>query len=142
MIVMRNTRAGFTLIELVIAIAILAILAAVVAPVLFGYLDRAKVTGTKSNLRTIKSSIDMFRIETGKYPVKLRDLVQKPKEENIARKWQKGGYIEGGELPKDGWSEDFQYKVTPEGKNPYELYSYGPQGPGAPESERISVWNM
>jgi general secretion pathway protein G len=137
----RCVRQGFTLIELIIAIAILVILAGVIGPIVMNQLDKAKVSSTKSNLRSIKSAIDMFKIDTGKYPTKLRDLVEKPREENVAKKWQKGGYLEGGELPRDGWSEDFQYKVTPGGKNPYELYSYGPQGPGSPNSEWHSVWD-
>jgi general secretion pathway protein G len=73
--------------------------------------------------------------------VKLRDVVEKPREEAVARNWAKGGYIEGGELPQDAWREEFQYKRTPEGKNPYELYSYGSNGAGAPKEEWISVWN-
>jgi general secretion pathway protein G len=138
----RYVRPGFTLIELLIVIAIIAILAAVGVPLMMNRIDQARISGTKSNLRSLKASIDMFRIDTGKYPTKLRDLVEKPREEALAKKWQKGGYLEGGELPKDPWSEDFQYKVTAGGKNPYELYSYGPQGPGAPNNEWYSVWDI
>lgn len=141
MTITRCARAGFTFIELIIGIAILVILAATVGPMVMGQLEKAKISTTKTNLKSIKSAIDMFRIDIGKYPAKLRDLVEKPREETLAKKWQKGGYLEGGELPKDGWNEDFQYKVTAGGKNPYELYSYGPQGPGAPDTEKLSVWD-
>jgi general secretion pathway protein G len=140
MTVTRCARAGFTFIELIIGIAILVILAATVGPLVLGQLENAKIATTKTNLKSIKSAIDMFRI-TGKYPVKLRDLVEKPRDEALAKKWQKGGYLEGGEVPKDAWGEDFQYKVTAAGKNPYELYSYGPDGAGAPDTERLSVWD-
>jgi general secretion pathway protein G len=142
MTIMRSARFGFTLIELLVAIAILAILAAVVGPLLLGRIDEAKRTGTKSYLKNIQSAINMFKLDVGKYPASLRNLVEKPREEALAKKWQKGGYLEGGELPKDAWGEDFQYKVTPGGKNPYELYSYGSQGPGAPNNEWYSVWAM
>ncbi len=141
MTISRTARAGFTFIELVIAIAILAVLALVVGPMVMGQLEKAKVSGTTSNMQTLKTSIDMFKIDTARYPTKLRDLVEKPKEEVVARNWMKGGYVQGGELPKDGWSEDFQYKRTPEGKNPYELYSYGANGAGAPKEEWISAWS-
>jgi general secretion pathway protein G len=140
MTVTRCARAGFTFIELIIGIAILIILAATVGPMVMGLVDKAKIATTKTNLKSIKSAIDMFRIG-GKYPAKLRDLVEKPRDEALAKKWQKGGYLEGGEVPKDGWGEDFQYKITPNGKNPYELYSYGPDGPGAPDAEKLSVWD-
>lgn len=141
MTVSRSVRAGFTLIELVIAIAILAVLAIVVGPMVMGQLDKARVSSTKSNLKTLKTAIDMFKVDTGRYPARLRDLVEKPREEAVARNWTKGGYIEGGDLPKDAWSEEFQYKRTPEGKTAYELYSYGSGGPSAPKEDWISVWN-
>jgi general secretion pathway protein G len=142
MMISRSVRSGFTFIELVIGIAILAILALVVAPGIMGVLEKARISGTVSNLKNIKTAIDMFKVDTAKYPTKLRDLVEKPREESVARNWTKGGYIEGGELPKDAWNEDFQYKRTPEGKTPYELYSFGANGPGAPKEEWISVWNQ
>jgi general secretion pathway protein G len=136
-----QARSGFTLIELVVAIAILAVLAAIVGPAIMNKIDNARKSATLSNLKTLKTAIDTFKSGTGRYPAKLHDLVEKPKEEAVARNWQKGGYIEGGELPQDSWHEDFQYKRTPEAKNPYELYSYGPNGAGAPKDEWISVWN-
>jgi len=136
----RNIRSGFTLIELVIAIAILAVLAILVGPRVMQVLENARSSSTKSNLKTLKTAIDMFKVDTGKYPTRLRDLVEKPREESVARNWAKGGYIEGGDLPKDSWNEDFQYKRTPEGKTPYDLYSYGANGPSAPKEEWISVW--
>lgn len=137
----RSLRAGFTLIELVIAIAILAVLALVVGPMVMGQLEKARISSTKSNLKSLKTAVDMFKVDTARYPSRLRDLVEKPREEAVARNWAKGGYIEGGELPKDAWTEDFQYKRTPEGKTPYELYSYGANGPSAPKEEWISVWD-
>jgi general secretion pathway protein G len=136
----RSVRDGFTFIELVIAIAILALLALVVGPLVMGQLDKARMSSTRSNLSSIKTATDMFKVDTGKYPTKLRDLVEKPKEEAVARNWQKGGYLQGAEVPQDAWHEDFVFKRTPEGKNPYELYSYGPNGPSAPKEEWISVW--
>lgn len=140
MTLFRSARAGFTFIELVIAIAILAILALVVGPQFMGYLDKAKVSSTKDKLKSIKTAIDMFKVDTGRYPTKLRDLVEKPKEEAVARNWQKEGYLQGGEEPQDAWNEYFVYKRTQDGKNPYDLYSYGPNGASAPKEEWISVW--
>lgn len=137
-----HVRSGFTLIELAIAMAILLILGAIAVPRFMAYLDKARITSTFANAKAIKAAIDGFKMDTGKYPAKLRDLVEKPKEEALARKWQKGGYFEGSdEVPQDAWNEDFVYKRTPEGKNPYELYSYGPDGAGSPKDEWISVWD-
>lgn len=141
MIVVRHARSGFSFIELVVVIMVMAILAGLGVPMVMNLVDKARVNSTRSNLQALKSAIVMFKNDTSRYPTKLRDLVEKPKEEAVARKWQKGGYMESGELPQDAWSEDFQYKRTPDGKHPYELYSYGSEGAGSDKSEWISVWD-
>ena len=141
---MTNTphvRSGFTFIELMIVLTVLAILATLGGVAALNLVGRAKKTSTKSTLQSLKSAIVAYHSDTNKYPTKLRDLVERPKDANFGNKWQKGGYIEGGELPQDAWGEDFIYKRTPEGKNLYELYSYGPEGAGAPKDEWFSVWD-
>lgn len=137
----RKLHPGFTLIEIMIAITIIGILGALLAPSMLSYLSSSKETATKSNLRTTEMVIEQFYSHTGSFPEKLRDLIKKPADEQAAKKW-KGPYLKSQNIPTDGWDVPFVYKKPGEKGHPYELYSYGPNGKGAPKNEWISVWEL
>jgi general secretion pathway protein G len=69
--------AGFTLIEILVVLAILAVLLSIAAPRYFGGVDRSKETVLRQNLFQIRDSLDKYFADTGKYPDKLDDLVAK-----------------------------------------------------------------
>lgn len=138
----RSSKDGFTLIEMMVAIAILAILAVVIAPNFMGYLQTARKTKASATIRTLDQAITLYNIQVGQYPQSLKDLVRRPTDEKLAYKWQEGGYLKGKEIPVDPWGNTFKYRLTPGQEHPYELYSYGPNGPGAPKVEWIDVWKM
>jgi general secretion pathway protein G len=136
----RHMKGGFSLIEILIAIAILAIVSVVVVPGYMSYMESARVSRAESNLRSIKGAIDSYALMVGQLPGRLKDLVQKPADEKAARRWT-GALID--QLPEDPWGNNYQYKVTPAGSaHPYELYSYGKEGKGAPQAEWIDVWKI
>lgn len=66
---------GFTMIELLIVISIIAILAVAIIPNFIGFDKEAKIAATKSNLDTLRSRITLFRAKQGKYPVSLGELI-------------------------------------------------------------------
>ncbi len=136
----RYARGGFTLMEIMIAIAILAIISAVVGPYFMAYLEKAKKSTAKTTLKGFKSAILLYQADVGQYPTTLKDLIRRPREERLAKKWE-GKYIDKKEVPVDSWGNKYQYKVTPAGANPYELLSYGPKGKGSPKVEHLSVWD-
>lgn len=139
----RTARAGFSLIEIMIAIAIMAVLAVAVGPYLLGKLKKAKVSSAQTSLRTIDAAITSFHADIGQYPSRLRDLVKKPAEEALARKWTDPYLkVKNEEIQLDPWNNPFQYKATPGAPHPYELYSFGPNGKGSPKKEWISVWDL
>ncbi len=137
----RGAREGFTLIEILIAIAIVAIAAVMIGPNLYKYIAGASETATKGNLRTLSTAIDQFYLDMGEHPSRLRDLVRKPSEEKFAKKWT-DSYLKAKDVPPDGWGTPFQYKKPGESGHPYELYSYGQNKKGAPKAEWISVWDL
>lgn len=131
---MHSMRSGFTLMELIIAITIMGIL--VVGGLgTMRYLERARVTKTETELNALKAVIQDYHAQAGQYPATLEDLVRRPAELS-ARKWTKSY----DELPRDGWGNEFYYRLTPGAKHPFELYSYGSQGEEADKSEWLSVW--
>lgn len=74
---MRWRPRGFTLIELLVVLSIVATLLALVAPQYFGSVDRAKELVLKENLATLRSTIDKFRADSGRYPQTLQELVER-----------------------------------------------------------------
>lgn len=137
-----NARSGFTLIELMIAITIFAIISVVVGQQFLGYLQGAKISRVNANLLSLKSAITEYKFVFNKYPSRLKDLVQAPTDEKDKAKWP-GSFLEKKELPEDPWNNNYQYKLNQAGaEHEYELYSYGPNGKGAPQGEWISVWKI
>jgi general secretion pathway protein G len=137
----RTVRGGFSLIEILIAIAIIAVMGVTLVPGLLNYLNKAKVTRAKTELKTIAQGIDMYHADTNQYPATLKDLVRRPADEKISKKWQEGTYLGAKEVPSDPWGTRYVYQVTEGKEHPYELYSYGKNLKGAPKSEWLSVWD-
>ncbi len=135
----NRSQQGFTLVEILIAIAIVAIMAVVTVPSYLGRLERGRADATRQSLRVVKSAVEQFYGDVGQFPERLDDLVKKPTNEKLAKKWV-SPYIE--KKPRDGWGNQFQYKPTPGQEQQYELYSFGKNGKGAPRSEWISVWKV
>lgn len=135
----RYARSGFTLIEMLIAVAVMVVLGLVVTPYFTGQLESTRKKTARTTVRTLGGLVDQYEADHGKYPDTLKDLVKKPADEEVARNWTP--YLKGKEVSKDPWGKPYQYHVTPDGEHPYELYSYGSkQGKNAPQAERISVW--
>jgi general secretion pathway protein G len=135
----RGLREGFSLIEIMIGLLIMGLIMGLAGTTVFSQLKKAKGRTTKLNMLTIKKAIDNYNLDTNKYPDKLINLMKLPAD--LKGKWE-GPYLEGKELPVDGFGEPFKYQRTPEGKKPYELQSYGPNRQGAPKEEWISVWDL
>jgi len=142
---LQYTRAGFTLMEILIAVMIIGLLGAMIGPALFNVYKNQQINKTRQDVKGFKDGISMYKMHTNQYPTVLKDLVRRPKssDERVTKKWQ-GPYIgkEGDtEAPEDAWGNKFSYKVTPGGKHPYELHSWGPNEKGSPKDEWISVWD-
>ncbi len=133
----KAVRDGFSLIELMIVIAIIGLLMAVTGPALMNYLERAKKSNTQSTLRVLKGAMTTYYADIGNYPERLRDLVKVPQDQELANKWG-GPYVESKTEPRDGWGNKFRYQRTPGAQNAYELFSRGPAG----SKRKISVWDL
>lgn len=101
---------GYSLLEILIVLAIMGLLATLVAPRLFTQLDKSKVTAAKAQAKSLRLALDAFKLDTGRYPTTtegLNVLVVAPSESSES--WY-GPYLDGG-LPKDPWGNDFVYQV-------------------------------
>lgn len=134
--VSRNT--GFTLIELIVVIALVAVLAAVVAPNLLGKASEANRKSALVQLEKISSSIELYRLETGRYPEELIDLVEQP--QGVDR-WQ-GPYVRKRSQLLDPWGNELVLKV-PGDSGAFDVISYGGDGQpgGEGDGADITQWD-
>ncbi len=116
----KNANRGFTLMELLIVMAILAMLAALVGPALFNNLGRGQRSAAGQQMDAIATALDSYRLDIGRYPRSLEGLV----ENDTGRDVWAGPYLRG-DLPKDPWGNDYVY--TP-GDSDFDLMSYGADG--------------
>jgi len=98
----RKARKAFTLIELLLVLVILAVLAAVVIPKLTGRVGQAKRSSTITQISSIKTAVNAYETDNGKFPSQLQDLWIKPAD---ATNWHQ--YLE--QEPLDGWNHQFKY---------------------------------
>lgn len=126
----RNRRRGFTLLEILVVVGILALLAAFVVPNLLGTRDDANQKLTQAKLDSLGSTMALFSLHMGRYPKELSELTNKPDDEAEADKW-KGPYIEDANKLMDAWGREFQYLGNDEAKaneNRYDIWSLGKDG--------------
>ena len=103
---MARSSNGFTLIEVMIVVAILGILAAVAVSNFANKGDTARVNGTRASIAVIGSAIDVYQLDTGRYPTSLDDLYKSSGEPN----WD-GPYLRGAQSSLvDAWGTPFSYK--------------------------------
>ena len=116
---------GFTLIEIMVVVVIIGILATLIGTAVIGRIDDANIAKVKSDISTMSSALQLYKMDNGDYPTSeegLEALIRKP---SGARNWNKGGYIEGGKIPKDAWDNDYNYLSPGVNNTDYDLWSNG-----------------
>ncbi len=127
----RAAARGFSLLEIVLVLAIIGILLSVVAFNVAGFGERGRIRATEASMRTVKTALDSYQLEYASYPPTLETLqtVNPP-------------LLPAGEPIADGWDKPFHYRPGPNAQNqPYTLISFG----GAEEwdpAKGIDVWTI
>ncbi len=110
----RGKTAGYSMMEILIVLAIMAVIASLVGPSLFNQLDKSKITAAKTQIRTLESSLTTLRLEIGRFPTEaegLSLLVVPPSDPETRAVWR-GPYLDD-EIPLDPWGNPYRY-VMPE----------------------------
>ncbi|GAN67292.1 type II secretion system major pseudopilin GspG [Acetobacter orleanensis] len=126
-----NPQSGFTLLEILVVLAILALLIGLVAPAALRQLGGARVSVAKQSISRLGSVLDLYKLDVGSYPTTeegLAALIRKPSD---AQNWN-GPYLKDSAEPKDAWNHPYSYQApsSREGHE-YDLCSAGAHGNGS-----------
>ncbi|WP_293037386.1 type II secretion system major pseudopilin GspG [Paraburkholderia sp.] len=116
---------GFTLLELLVVLLIIALLAGYVGPKLFSQVDKAKVRTTEAQMKTLGDALAQFRLDTGRYPGAEEGLDALVVEPQAAEGWN-GPYLAKA-VPRDAWGRAYQLNV-PGRDSEAEIVSLGRDG--------------
>ncbi len=137
-------RAGFTLIEILVVITVIAILAGMVTPMVFRNVGDAKVTTARAQIEIFATALDTYRLDNDYYPATdqgLEALRRAPEGAPAAINWR-GPYLRK-DPPLDPWKRPYLY-LSPGESNPeaYDLLTYGRDGVpgGAGEDADLTSW--
>jgi general secretion pathway protein G len=137
----RLAERGFTLVEMLVVISIIALIMALVGPRVLNFLTESKVKAAKIQIESLSSALDLYALDTGRYPSSpegLDALMQRP---GNTASWN-GPYLKGAIVPKDPWGNSYIYR-SPGQHGAYDILSYGADGQegGTGAATDISSWS-
>ncbi|WP_245501093.1 type II secretion system major pseudopilin GspG [Lichenibacterium minor] len=121
--------AGFTLVEMLVVLAIIGLLVGLVAPRVFGQLAEAKVRTAHIQIESFKNALDLFYLDAGRYPTTQEGLQALNTRPSNVASWG-GPYVKGTNVPKDPWNRAYNYRAPGGNGRPYDITSDGPNGKG------------
>jgi general secretion pathway protein G len=135
---------GFTLLEILVVVMIIGLLTTILATNLIGRSVDAQIQLTGTQIRQIEQALEMYRLDSGRYPTAdqgLSALVREPSSDPRPRRYPPGGYVKPDMLT-DPWDNPYQYRVPGE-HNPhgFDLFSFGPDGTEGGEGQDSDITN-
>ena len=138
-----SRRRAFTLLEIIVVIIVLALLAGLVAPQIFGRVGEARGTTARTQIELLSTALDNYRLDNGTYPTTeqgLAALREKPSGGPVPQQW-KGPYLRRA-VPNDPWGRPYIYKFPSErSAGQFELSSLGKDGQPGGTGEDADISN-
>ncbi len=133
---------GFTLIEIMVVVAIIAILGAAVVPRIMSKPGEARKVRANQDITTLSAALELYRLDNFSYPSTdqgLQALVEKPSGDPEPSNWQAGGYVK--QLPKDPWGREYIY-VSPGESGDFDIISLAGDGVEGGTGEGEDITNL
>jgi general secretion pathway protein G len=122
----RAAQAGFSLIEMLVVLAIIGLIMGLVGPRVLNYLSDSRAKTARIQIESFANSLDLFFMDVGRYPTQQEGLGVLVKQPVGTTTWN-GPYLKGGSVPNDPWGHPFVYRV-PGANGAYDVISNGSDG--------------
>jgi general secretion pathway protein G len=132
---MKNAR-GFTLLELLVVVAIIGLLVAYVGPRYVSQIGKSETAAARAQIEALAKALDTFRLDTGHYPSAAQGLTALRDRPTGMMKWN-GPYLQK-DVPADPWGKPYVYRM-PGIKSDFELVSYGRDGAPGGSGENADI---
>jgi len=122
----KKNQRGFTLVEILVVITIIALIMSLVGPRVLNYLSESKVKAAKIQMQSFASALDLLYLDTGRYPSSAEGLNALMKPTSAMPGWN-GPYLKGDVVPNDPWGKPYAYR-SPTERGKFEIKSFGSDG--------------
>ena len=123
---LRRAERGFTLVEILVVVTIIALIMSLVGPRVLNYLGEAKSKTAKIQIESLASALDLYFLDIGRYPSGSEGLNVLVQSQGGMSAWN-GPYLKGNAVPNDPWGRPYMYR-SPGQHGPYDIISYGADG--------------
>lgn len=136
----RNKQTGFTLLELLVVLGIIAMLAGLVGPQVMKHMGEAKVKAAKVQIEDLSQTLDMYKLDVGSYPTGEQGLSALVENPGDVQRWN-GPYLKKSKIPLDPWNNEYRYS-SPGEHGKFDIVSLGADGKegGEGEDQDIVSW--
>jgi general secretion pathway protein G len=122
----RHGEQGFTLVEMLVVIAIIGLIMGLIGPRVLNYLSESKVKAAKIQMQSFASALDLFNLDAGRYPSSSEGLDALVHRTPGIAAWN-GPYLKGGNVPMDPWGHPYLYRAPGE-RGAFDIVSLGADG--------------